>query len=244
VNAGIALPPSVEPRRAAEQSRRLLESDVRPWRVLHLCCGVSEIAPVLEVQRTAGMRPLAFTQSGPAEPSTWLAGSPPASSASLLSAWREVRTWRRWIADSQGEFEIIHAHSFSGGMAAVRANAPLVYDIHRFVEQAAGALGEIAEHCWLERSFRTAEQFVLARAAAVIVHSAPAYRGALDRGCASGSVFIFPELLQTPRPELEPAWLRNLAKRYDAVYGNVLSRGRAGRGPLLPPGCQPLAACL
>jgi hypothetical protein len=223
VNAGIALPPSVEPRRAAEQSRRLLESDVRPWRVLHLCCGVSEIAPVLEVQRTAGMRPLAFTQSGPAEPSTWLAGSPPASSASLLSAWREVRTWR---------------------MAAVRANAPLVYDIHRFVEQAAGALGEIAEHCWLERSFRTAEQFVLARAAAVIVHSAPAYRGALDRGCASGSVFIFPELLQTPRPELEPAWLRNLAKRYDAVYGNVLSRGRAGRGPLLPPGCQPLAACL
>ena len=237
------LPPSLDPRTATSLSRPWPECEVRPWRVLHLCPAPGVIAPVLEVQRAAAMRPLAFTPSGPAEPGAWLAQSPPTSSASLLSAWREVRSWRRWIAESEGKFEIVHAHSFSAGMAAVRAGARLVYDIRTFVEQAAGAAGELAQHSWLERSFRTAEQFVLTRASAVIVHSAAAYRGALERGAASDSVFIFPELSQTPRAELEPAWLKNLVERYDAVYGYVLSREKASRGPMLPPGWQPLAVC-
>jgi hypothetical protein len=165
-----------------------------------------------------------------------------ARTPSLLTAWREVRNWRHWMTESDGRFEIVHAHTFSAGMAAARAGAPLVYDIRRFVEQQAGP--EDRGHSWLARSFRTAEQFVLQRAAAVIVHSSAAYRSALERGATSADIFILPDLACGPDADLEPAWLRSLAVRYDAVYGHVFSQRKSGRNPLLPPGWQPLAACI
>jgi hypothetical protein len=230
------------PLRTGPQNRRATQCDVRPWLVLHLCRKTREIAPVLELQFAAGMRPMPFTLAGPAEPGTWLAESPAADTASLLNAWREVRNWRHWIAQNDGQFEIVHAHCFSAGMAAARAGAPLVYDIRSFVEQQAAS--QDRGHSWLARSFRTAEQFVLQRAAVVIVHSSAVYRGALERGAASADVYVLPDLACAPDAELEPAWLRSLAERYDAVYGYALSRQKSRRGPLLPRGWQPLAACI
>ncbi len=224
--------------------------NVRPWRVLHLFDEIGGVAPLLGLQLAAGMRPKAFTPSGPAEPTTWLSQNQAAGTASLLSAWREVRSWRHWITQSEGRCEIVHAHSFSAGMAAARAGAPLVYDIRRFVEQRTGAEDQAhspnpgtPQSPWLARSFRAAEQFVIQRAAAVIVHSSALYRGALERGAHSKDLFVLPELACALEVELESAWLQSLAERYDAVYGHVLSRQKSKRGPLLPPGWQPLAAC-
>ena len=243
-------------RRTGRDARVMSQCNVRPWRVLHLFDEIGGVAPVLELQLAAGMRPRAFTPSGPAEPTTWLTANRAASTPSLLTAWREVRTWRHWITESEGHCEIVHAHSFSAGMAAARAGAPLVYDIRRFVEQQTGPedRGHSSDASapksgapgrpWLARSFRTAEQFVIQRAAAVIVHSSALYRGALERGARSKDLFVLPELACALDVELESAWLQSLAERYDAVYGHVLSRQKSKRGPLLPPRWQPLAACL
>jgi hypothetical protein len=250
----MAIPTPISPELGRPRTGRdaclMSECNVRPWRVLHLFDEIGGVAPVLELQLVAGMRPRAFTPSGPAEPTTWLTAHRPASTPSLLTAWREVRSWRHWITESEGHCEIVHAHSFSAGMAAARAGAPLVYDIRRFVEQRTGA--EDWAHSpnpgapqspWLARSFRTAEQFVIQRAAAVIVHSSALYRGALERGARSKDVFVLPELACAPDVELESAWLHSLAERYDAVYGHVLSWRKSGRRPLHPPRWQPLAAC-
>jgi hypothetical protein len=225
--------------------------NVRPWRVLHLFDEIGGVAPMLELQLAAGMRPRACTPSGPAEPTAWITANRAASTPSLLTAWREVRTWRHWITKSDGHCDLVHAHSFSAGMAAARAGAPLVYDIRKFVEQQTGP--EDRAHSpnpgapqspWVARSFRAAEQFVIQRAAAVIVHSSAVYRGALQRGARSADLFVLAELACAPDVELESAWLRSLAERYDAVYGHVFSSRKSGRNPLFPPGWQPLAVCL
>jgi hypothetical protein len=233
--------PALEPGRFASAPNLGAQNLVRLWRVLHLSREVREIVPVLELQLAAGMRPMAFTLSGAVTPAICLRDARGTRSGSLLNAWREVRAWRRWITECDGRFEIVHAHSFSAGMAAARAGAPLVYDIRAFVDEGAGT--ETAGPSWLARSFRTAEQFALQRAAAVIVHSSASYRGALERGVVSANLFVLPQLGCAPDAELEPAWLRSLAIRYDAIYGYVLSRVKSGRGPLLPPRWQPLAAC-
>lgn len=242
----MAVPTPISPdfARPRTETRNSLgpQCDVRPWCVLHLFDEIGGVAPVLELQIAAGMRPRAYTPSGPAEPATWLMDSNSGRVPSLLTAWREVRNWRRWITDNDGQFDVAHSHSFSAGMAAARAGVPFVYDIRRFVEQQAGA--EDRGHSWLSRSFRTAEQFVLQRAAAVIVHASAAYRGALERGANSADLFILPDLACAPDAELESAWLRSLAVRYDAVYGHVLSRRQSGRSPFLPPRWQPLEACI
>jgi hypothetical protein len=52
------------------------------------------------------------------------------------------------------------------------------------------------------RSFRVAEQFVLSRAAAVIVHSTGLKEAALERGAPSDGVFLVPEPISD---EDEPA---------------------------------------
>lgn len=230
----------LEPRRPEPAPGGAVRNQVRPWRVLHFTREAREIAPVLELQLAASMRPMPFTLIGPVTADSWLADAQGARSGSLLNAWHEVRTWRRWISQCDGRFELVHAHCFSGGMAAARACVPLVYDVRRFIDRR--LTGE-ASHSWLARSFRTAEQFVLQRAAAVIVHSSANYSGALERGVASANLFVMPQLATSPDAEGQPAWLRSIAIRYDAIYGHVASRSKPGRGPLLPPGWQPMAAC-
>jgi len=74
-------------------------------------------------------------------------------------------------------------------MAAVRNCPAVVYDLEDFIEQQAG---DNAGHSWLARSFRAAEQFVLTRAGAVVVHSAAAYNGVLERGAAPETAFVVP----------------------------------------------------
>jgi hypothetical protein len=229
----------LEPRRIAAPASAALQNHVRPWRVLHFTREAREIVPVLDLQLAASMRPMAFTLAGPVAAESWLADR--CAPSGLLNAWREVRAWRHWITESDGRFELVHAHCFSAGMAAARASVPLVYDLRSFVDQQART--EEADHSWLARSFRTAEQFVLLRAAAVIVHSGANYRGALERGVASANLFVMPQIESAFNSEVEPALLRSLGIRYDAIYGHVFLQIKSGRGPLLPPRWQPLVAC-
>ncbi len=222
----------------------VFEAGVHAWRVLHLCYRAREIAPALEAQLASAMQAAVLTPGGLANGVAALvddARQTPAQ-VSLLSAWREVRNWRRGMATHGGGFEIVHAHSFSAGMAAVRAGVPAVYDLHDVVEKTANS-AEAAGHSWLLRSFRTAEQFVLARAGAVVVHSSTMYRAAAERGTPSENLFLVADAFAPGDADLHPLWVRAVAEKYDTIYSYVLNQWKAGRGPLLPPGWQPLAAC-
>src|SRR5437016_13438260 len=135
----------------------------RGWHVIHACEYVRDVQEVVEAQLAAGMFPYVITASGNSQSET-------DDRPSLLQSWQGVRNWRKNLDESvpatwPGKQEtIVHAHSFTAGMAAVRGENPAVYDVREFVEEQA------ADSPWLKRSFRTAEQFVLTRAAAVVVH--------------------------------------------------------------------------
>jgi hypothetical protein len=88
-------------------------------------------------------------------------------------------------------------------MAAVRNWSGVVYDVTSFVESAAASGNQNANpQSWLGRSFRVAEQFVISRAAAVIVHSQAARAGVLERGGAKENVFVIARPLDIAEPEL------------------------------------------
>lgn len=195
----------------------------RAWRVLHAAHEVRPLMAVVESQLSAGMKPSVVTPAGLASPADFL-GSRRSKPASLLFAWNDVRQWRRCLLDAESSaqprgFELIHAHCFSAGMAAVRNYPAVVYDVLNFVEQhpsdselasrpasendSAGAPS--GEHSWLGRSFRVAEQFVLTRAGAVVVHSSAVKQGVLERAASEENIF------QIPAP-LSPALLEDLQR--------------------------------
>ena len=136
-----------------------------------------EVADVVAGQLAVGMRPSVVTPEGFvlfADALRMKPGSAP-SQNSLLNAWNDVRHWRKVIldADPLSEFDLLHAHSFAAGMAGVRNYPATVYDIDQFIEDIPSRTdGPSAEQSsWLSRSFRVAEQFVLSRAAAVVVRT-------------------------------------------------------------------------
>src|SRR5437868_4926660 len=134
---------------------------VRAWEVVHACDYARDIADVVEAQISAGMRPYLLT-----------VGTDSGAKPSIVQAWQDVRRWKKAFDESGAHTtpQLIHAHSFSAGMAAVRLGACLVYDMRQTVEEQLAASGANSG-VWLARSFRTAEQFVLGLASAVVVHS-------------------------------------------------------------------------
>jgi glycosyltransferase involved in cell wall biosynthesis len=183
----------------------------RPWHVIHACDYAREITNVIEAQLSVGMLPYVVTaRSDPRKVSE--------DSASLMQAWQCIRTWRKqldecgaplasWPLDSTA---ILHAHSFAAGMAAVRGEVPAVYDLRSFIEEQADS-----GQAWLSRSFRTAEQFVLTRAKAVVVHAGSTRALCLERGVDAENVFMVPDpvpVLPPPDPHSigDSRWLHNI----------------------------------
>jgi hypothetical protein len=171
----------------------------RSWRVLHVCENPGDVAPLIEGQLAASMRPSVVTPEGPMLPGACLEQfrQEKAHPASLLTAWADVRQWRKAMldVDPHGAAEIVYAHSFASGMAAVRNCPAVVYDIASFVEQAAAASADSAHDApgaWLSRSFRVAEQFVISRASAVVVHADSMMQAVLERGADAENLFCIP----------------------------------------------------
>ena len=190
----------------------------RSWRVIHACENAREVLPVIEAQLSAGMRPYIVTPGGAGTAEAYLSGydQEQERALSLLSAWQDVRTWRRSLLDCDPETraDLVHAHAFSAGMAGVRNCSCVVYDLGACVEEIAISSLQCEPGSWIGRSFRVAEQFILSRAAAVVVHSPGMKAAAEERGASPRSIFLVPEpmesehMLGIPAADL-PDWANN-----------------------------------
>jgi len=171
----------------------------RAWRVIHACEYARDVLPLVEGQLAAGMRPYIVTPEGEGSAELYLAGRPQDERRplSLLRSWQDVRNWRKSILDCDpaNSADLVHAHSFAAGMAAVRTIGGVVYDLTSCIEELAISAGQCETGSWMARSFRVAEQFVLSRAAAVIVHSLSMKDAALERGAPSENIFVIPDPL-------------------------------------------------
>jgi glycosyltransferase involved in cell wall biosynthesis len=167
------------------------------WRVIHACEYARDVLPVVEGQVAVGMRPFIVTPQGAGAAELYLSGrnQDQPRSLSLLRSWQDVRNWRKSLLDCSPETtsDIVHAHSFAAGMAAVRNCSCVVYDLGACIEEMALSAGLCEPGSWMGRSFRVAEQFVLSRAAAIIVHSLGLKEAALERGAPPDAVFLVPE---------------------------------------------------
>ena len=196
-----------------------------PWKVAHACELAREVLPLIQGQTAAGMRPSLITPGGytfaPAfhENNTVESALP----VSLLETWNHVREWRRLLNESAAETfsEIVHAHSFPAGMAAVRASSSVVYQFKAGVEAQAIAAGHCAENSWLARSFRVAEHFVLTRAATVVVNQNKERLACLEHGVSSANLFLIPEPVDSEWLESVPdrRWLEQLgSSTHETVF--------------------------
>jgi glycosyltransferase involved in cell wall biosynthesis len=167
------------------------------WRVIHACEYARDVLPVVEGQVAVGMRPFIVTPQGAGTAELYLSGGnqDQPRSLSLLRSWQDVRNWRKSLLDCAPETssDLVHAHCFAAGMAAVRSCSCVVYDLGACIEEMAISAGLCEPGSWMGRSFRVAEQFILSRAAAVIVHSLGLKEAALERGAPPDSVFLIPE---------------------------------------------------
>jgi hypothetical protein len=193
----------------------------RAWRVIHACEYARDVLPVVEGQVAAGMRPYIVTPQGAGTAELYLSGGHQEKprSLSLLRSWQDVRNWRKSLLDCAPETtsDLVHAHCFAAGMAAVRSCGCVVYDFGACIEELAISAGLCEPGSWMARSFRVAEQFVLTRAAAVIVHSHGLKEAALERGAPPENIFLVPEPIDgedTPPlfnldPNLDPGVARD-----------------------------------
>ncbi len=197
--------------------------EIRAWRVLHASERARDALSIIEIQSAAGMRPWLVT-------AVCDHGSP-----SLLKMWQRVRHWRRAILETEPAWngDIVHAHSFASGMAAVRNCSAVVYELAAFIEESA-ADPQLELHSWLAHSFRVAEQFVLGRSGAVVVCTPQMLERVLGRGLDPAAVFLV-------EPLLPPA---QAAHTYDRIYRCAHERRKRNTRRLFPPGLQPIAACL
>jgi hypothetical protein len=175
---------------------RATVSQVRQWRVLHASSRMSAVVSLVDGQNAAGMFPQVVI------PHRAGSGEPPESRAHLMTAWHDVRRWRALLdeADPMGVSEIVHAHSFSSGMAAVRSVPVVVYDISSFVEDVDG--DGTPPGAWVSRSFQVAEQFVISRAGATVVRGLVARERALARGAQPQNLFVVPQPLTAEQAEI------------------------------------------
>jgi glycosyltransferase involved in cell wall biosynthesis len=174
-----------------ESDGSALMNDVRPWSVMHATEHVRGVLELAEAQRDAGMRPVLVTPEGYGSIELYLrTPRVDESKVSLLSTWQEVRQWRKSLADCAGAaaMDIVHAHCFAAGMSGVRNWPAVVYDLRGCVEHDAEESQQ-----WLARSLRVAEQFVLTRAQAVVVHWPSMRAAALERGTPDEHIFVIPD---------------------------------------------------
>ena len=187
-----------------------------PWTVIHACERARDVLPLVEGQLAAGMRPSLLTPAG-AGGEALLEASKRESvhPVSLLNTWSHVREWRSLMNESAADTssDILHAHSFSAGMAAVRASSCVVYRLKEPVEKLAAARESYDENSWLARSFRVAEQFVLTRAAAVVVPDHAQRLACLDRGVNAATTFLIPDPIEHALLDSAPerSWLMESA---------------------------------
>jgi len=217
---------------------------IRAWEVVHACDFARDIADVVEAQISAGMRPYLLT-----------VGADVTAKKSLLQTWQDVRRWKKAFDESGAHTtpQLIHAHSFSSGMAAARMGACLVYDLRQPIEERLATTSANPPGTWLSSSYRTAEQFVLSKAAAVVVHSPALREDCIARGVSPQSVFVIPDLFAGSVAdstaevisESERAHIREanspqrIAEKYDEVYRYAYERKRKGgsadsSGSLIP----------
>jgi hypothetical protein len=199
-------------------------SRARAWRVIHACEHARDVLPVVEGQVAVGMRPFIVTPQGAGTAELYLSGKPQETTRalSLLRSWQDVRNWRKSLLDCAPEVssDLVHAHCFAAGMAAVRSCPCVVYDQRACIEEMAISAGLCEHGSWMARSFRVAEQFVLSRAAAVIVHSQGMKEAALERGAPPENIFLIPDPLSEDDPPLFPD-VDFLARRYDLTEDTV-----------------------
>ena len=187
-----------------------------PWRVVHACELAREVLPLVEGQLAVGMRPFLLTPGGFGAAGAFQdkKNGDGALPISLLHTWNHVREWRKLLGESAAEIsaEVIHAHSFAAGMAAVRASSGVVYQLKQTVEKIATTAGHCDENSWLARSFRVAEQFVLARASAVVVNNHAERLACLERGVSAETLFLIQDPVRSEFLESTPDrdWLEVL----------------------------------
>jgi hypothetical protein len=178
----------------------------------------------VEGQVSVGMRPFIVTPQGAGTAELYLSGKPQETTRalSLLRSWQDVRNWRKSLLDCAPEVssDLVHAHCFASGMAAVRSCPCVVYDLRACIEEMAISAGLCEQGSWMGRSFRVAEQFVLSRAAAVIVHSQGMKEAALERGAPPENIFLVPDPLDQDHPLLFPD-MDFLARRYGLTEDTV-----------------------
>lgn len=197
MNGPSAWPPA-QRRKPAAIFASLSGDDARPrlWRVIHACEYARDVLPTVEAQLAAGMRPYIVTPQGAGNAELYLSGRQQEQprSLSLLRSWQDVRTWRKSIleCDPENSADVVHAHSFASGMAAVRSIGGVVYDLEACIEELAISAGQCEPGSWMGRSFRVAEQFVVTRAATVVVHSSAMRNAARERGAAPENIFEIP----------------------------------------------------
>ena len=233
----------------AEPSDKKDTPAVRAWSVVHACTQVRDILPLVDVQVSAGMRPFLVTPHGSGTPDLYLRSAEEnTKAASLLTAWNDVRQWRRSLlaADPSQSAEIVHAHSFSSGMAAVRNFNAVVYDLHGCVEELAMGAGQCEAGSWLARSFRVAEQFILARANAIITHTSVMREAVLERGAPRENVFVvlLPDdsSVDIPGASKNESYRQALARRYDAIYHHAFTNRKKSPSPPINGSLLPIEA--
>jgi hypothetical protein len=211
---------------------------IKNWRVIHACEYVRHVLPVVESQVSAGMRPYIVTPTGAGAAELYLSSQQADQPAnlSLLRAWHDVRNWRKSLleCDPENTADVLHAHSFAAGMAAVRGFSCVVYDLDACIEDWAIASGQCEHGSWMGRSFRVAEQFILSRAEAVVVHSLAMKSAVAERGAPREAIFFVPDPVEFD-PEsgtLGKAAMvetRNnaIAKKYDEAYRYAVLRKKA-----------------
>jgi len=176
--------------------------------VIHACEHARDVLPVVEGQLAVGMRSYVMTPQGAGDAEIYLSGTEQAERRplSLLRCWQDVRNWRRSIlaCDPELAADLIHAHSFAAGMAAVRSCSCVVYDLHDCIEDFAVSTGQCESGSWMGRSFRAAEQFILARAAAVIIHSLGMKKMVEELGAPPENIFVIPDPLPHEEGPLDP----------------------------------------
>jgi glycosyltransferase involved in cell wall biosynthesis len=194
---------------------------VRPWSVVHACNFAREVADVVDAQIQVGMRPYLLAVDGvrgtegaalTAQRNT--KGNP----VSLLQGWQDVRRWRKQF-DENGTYlhaQLIHAHLFAAGMAAVRGTEAVVYDVREWIEDQSPSASS-----WLARSFRTAEQFALGRSSAVVVHSQAMRSESISRGVPAEDVFVVPDPVSKIADDLDSRTGSFGVDAREARYGTV-----------------------
>lgn len=158
------------------------------WKVLHASSAYEPVSAILDAQSSSGMLPEVLIPPP---------GRPGLGEGSLWQGWSKVRTWRRALRESSAaSCEVVHAHCFSAGMAAVRMFPAVVYELEQFLED--HGYSARSGHRPGPRILKAAEWFVLSRSAAIVVRNQSTRQELLRRGIAAEHVFAIPRCLHAP----------------------------------------------